>query len=179
MKRFFFVVFCFFIFTSKVFANQPDQVAVSQALASLYSSEGKVTKEQYNEFWQKVGVKNRQEKEKVVSFMKDNFLSVQDYQRETWKCAEESWKAKKILQCVNMKNKLDIVQNSFKKLGQESSLDQIKEASNSVLKAAASHGEIEFPNSQKVQISLELIQKTRANLDKIFEKFNVILRVEY
>lgn len=179
MKKIFLVIFFFLIFGNNVFASGPDQAAISQALANLYSSEKPVTKAQYDEFWKQTGVKSRSEKEQVIAFMKDNLLSMQDYQRETWRCAEDSWKAGKIMQCSNMKKKLDLLQISFKKIGQESSLTQVKEASDAILKAAATHGQLTFPNVPKAQMSLEMIQKTKANLDKVFDKFSTILRMDY
>ncbi|MBU6338526.1 MAG: hypothetical protein KGQ36_00920 [Rickettsiales bacterium] len=179
MKKFFFAALCFFILADNVFANQPDQASVNQALANLLSAEGKVTKAQYDEFWQQVGVKNNKDKEQVIFFMKDNFLLMQDYQKETWQCAEDSWKAGKVTECSNMKKKLDLLQASFKKIGQESAITQVKEASDYIVKAAAKHGQLELPGAPKTQMSLELIQKTKANLNKIFEKFSAILRVNY
>lgn len=180
MKKFLSILICIScLFSTNAFANSSLSSSAGSAVAGLYAGTGKISKEQYDAFWDKVGVKSRSEKEQVIGFMRDNFLLIQDYQIQVWKCAEQAWTARKVPTCNKMRTKLGQVQANFKKVGQEDSLTRLTRSSDSVINAAATHGKFTMSNGHEGQMSLELIQSTGASLDALFSRFEQVLKVEY
>lgn len=167
------------LFSTNASASQSDRAMANAAMNDLNIENTKVTKAQYDDFWKKAGVKNRQEKEQVILLMKSNFLSIQDYQREVWKCAEQAWNSKKNSKCQGAEAKLKLLQEGFKKNNQGDAMTKFKESSDEIIKAAANHGKYTPADGKEAQMSLELTKTTRSNLDKIFSKFEQILKVDY
>ncbi len=167
------------LFSTNALAKESDQAMANAAMNDLNIENSRITKAQYDDFWNKAGAKNRKEKEQTILLMKDNFLSIQDYQREVWKCAEQAWNSKKISKCNGSEAKLKLLQANFKKNNQEDAMMKFKESSEAIIKAAANRGKYTPTGGKEVQMSLELIKTTRNNLDKIFSKFEQILKVDY
>lgn len=172
------ICFCCLL-CSQALAQAPINAGTGSAVAALYAGTGKITKEEYDAFWDKVGVKNHEEKEQVIGFMKSNFLLIQDYQREVWNCARQAWDARTVPACNKMREKLHQVQTNFKKIGQEESLTRLTRSSDSIINAAATRGIFTMSSGQEGQMSLELIESTTASLDALFSRFEQILKVEY
>lgn len=178
MKRFLFVIFysLAFLFTSQASAQMGPDAA--SAMANLYSSEGDVTKAQYDIFWKETGVENRAEKKKIIDFMRSNFLFVQSYQKEVWVCAEIFWIARGVAKCDKLEQELGALKIKLKEIGQEDSLVKLTESSDLIINAAAVHGTVSV-EGKEIQMSLQMIRDTLSNLEKIYSKFEQILKMDY
>ncbi|MBM5782472.1 MAG: hypothetical protein FJ368_03515 [Pelagibacterales bacterium] len=179
IKLFSFVLLFFISFSKISFAQELNYDSVGKAVAGLYAKTGNVTKEEYDAFWNEIGAKNNSDKQKIINFVKDNLLPMQEYQRETWKCAETSWNAQKVLQCPDLQKKYILIEASFKKNKQENQLKNIKEFSAQVLQSAAKRSSIKPEGGNEIPLSLEMIQMMTKNLDGIFARFSQVLKTSY
>ncbi len=180
IKTFIFcAIFCI-AFSTKSFAdNAVNYDSVGKAVSALYSKTGNVTKEDYDNFWNEIGPKSNADKERIINFMKDNLLLMQEYQRETWKCAENSWNAQKVSNCPDLQKKYSLIEASFKKNKQENQLKNIREFSNQVIQAAVERRPIKQEGGNEIPLSLEMIQMMTKNLDNVFARFGVVLKTSY
>jgi hypothetical protein len=173
------ILFIVFLFSFNAKAQQFNPNVSGAAFADLYLGNGEVTKEQYDDFWNGVGVKSRQEKEIVVTSMRNNFLLIQEHQIEVWACAQKAWESRKVPKCSNLEKKFKLLSASMNKSGQKDSITKIKDSSKSIIKTAATRGIYKLDGGAEMRMSLELIKNTRSNLGKLFSRFDKVLRMDY
>lgn len=179
------LIFCFalfFTFSKASFAADNVDVNydnIGKAISGLYSKTGEVTKEDYENFWNEIGAKDLSAKEKIITFVKNNILPMQDYQRATWKCAGLAWNSQKTPQCPDLQKKYDILAVSFKKNNQENQLKTITEFSQNIIESAAKRGSLKSEGGIEIPLSLEMIQMMNKNLNGIFSRFEAVLKTSY
>ena len=183
MKNFLSAI-CFlgiFLTSSLALAQQQvNQAVLNKAISDIIGGEGRVSKEQYDGFWKEVGVDgDKASKKKVIASVRDNFLLVQGYQQEIWKCAESAWVFKKPSPCNGAKTKLAKIKAEFKKVGQGSAFDPIEKNSEEILSAAAKRSATFKAGPAEVPLSLGFIQKTRKSMERVFARVNQLFREEY
>lgn len=172
-------ILCFFISFSAL-AQQADQEKISRALSGIMTGSGKITKEQYNIFWSEVGVEgNKQEKRKVIASIQSDFLAIQSYQREIWKCAEKNWVSKKNIPCASADSKISKIRANLKKLNQEAALKPVEDSSYNILSAAAKRSSTFKAGTADLPFSLEFIKRTREKMDGVFSRIDQLFKEEY
>ena len=113
--------------------------------------------------------------------MRENFLLMQDYHREVWRCAEVAWNMRKVPPCNVLKDKRKRLEGHLGKFGagEKESLDKLIHSSKTIINAAANRSSFSFEGLPKTQMSLRLIKSTEKNLSNFFSRFDQILRVDY
>lgn len=182
MKHFLTTFFCALIALGSfnASAQESQQTGITAAMTDIFAGEGAVTQRQYDSFWSVVGVKNQSEKRQVIIFMRQNFLSAQDYQREVWECAKTAWIEKKNPECSKLKVKFNIVQGDAQDEVQKATLANMEKVADMIIQAAADHGTFALEEgSRQVPMSLALINSMKENLDKCYARFDAVLNLEY
>ena len=90
-------IIALFLTASSAFAQYNQLIKTNQeamsmqtALQELMLKQGEITREDYNNFWSKVNANSFQEKQRLISLIRKNFILIQEYNREMWNCAESA-----------------------------------------------------------------------------------------
>jgi hypothetical protein len=171
-----------FLILSNAYGQSQIANNVSEAIKEIMLSKEKITKKDYDSFWQKTGVKSREEKINFIINIKNNFLLIQEYNKTVWECAEKSWIANKEIECKDLqKNITDIKKN----LGNSVDIEKFKEMEsgfNDIIKNSAKRGKnVESVGRSKIfqEITLESIQEIKRKTNQILERANAILQPEF
>ncbi len=153
---------------------------IQKVVHEILIKNGEITREDYNNFWNKVGANSPNEKEQYITSFKKNFLVIQEYNREMWNCAEKNWLASKTLPCPKAKEKIENMKKNMVMKEQLAMFSTIEEGFNSILKASANKTDIVSKDGINIgKISLETIRKSRDDSDKFLKKFNRILTMNF
>lgn len=177
------LLFLCFLFLSQVALAQNQENLlnnenIGSAIGKLYAKNGEITKEDYDGFWNEVGVTDKAGKEKIINFIKNDLLLMQDYQKATWQCAEQAWNTQKVPACPNLHKKYNLIQSKFDKKKAQNQLTDIKKFSDNIIAAAAKRSSLKTENGE-MPLSLDMIKMTKENMDKIFARFEAILKTDY
>lgn len=166
--------------TAKTPANASNPSAIVAIIQQIATGQGKITKAEYDNFWQQLGITTRAEKSIVIKDMRSNFLLMQNYQKEIWKCAEQSWKVRKVAKCPAADARLAQVKVEMKKINQEHVLKDIEKNSNNLLQSAAKRESVRNTNNNvDFSLSLETIKATEERMERMLKRFETVLREEY
>jgi|APGre2960657423_1045063.scaffolds.fasta_scaffold05540_2 membrane peptidoglycan carboxypeptidase len=180
-------IIALFLTASSAFAQYNQLIKTNQeamsmqtALQELMLKQGEITREDYNNFWSKVNANSFQEKQRLISLIRKNFILIQEYNREMWNCAESAWYSSKINTCTKAQEILTGLKKDAKMKEQLDLFNTIEENLNNVIKAAANKNEIKGKDGTSLgKITIEAIKNSRNNIDKILARFDRILSVEY
>lgn len=187
MKIFRLIIILFFLSNSNAFAQYKELLKSNQnalgmqnALQELMLKQGNVTRQDYDNFWNKLGINSRQEKEMTINSIKKNFLLIQEYNREMWSCAQTAWYTSKIPDCPKAQERLTTLKKNSKMKEQAELFKIIEENFDNILKASANKTEIKGKNGANYgKISLEIIISSKDNIDKILNRFNQVLVTDF
>ena len=182
MKRLPTIIFCLSLMVQNALAqSQVDQGAnIGVLIAEVTLGNGPVTKREYDKFWTGIGANNPEDKQRIIMLLRVNFMAMQDYQREVWKCAEKAWNSRVVPKCEQSKVKLAQMKAAIQKSSPVSVLEVMEKNSTNLLEAAAKRGVFKSVNvAEGEQLSLELIQETKRNIDSMLSRFQQVLRINY
>lgn len=194
MKKILLTLFCVFLSQNSLaqgFTPMPGkapQTASSQmydvgammpSMRKIATGHGKITKAEYDAFWGDLGLTTTAQKSQVIGVMRQNFLAVQDYQKELWKCAKQAWITQKVPACERAQAKLVTIRKNMKDSGQSPMLQSMETQGEEVLNAAAKRSTIKAGNGFDLQLSLEVIEDTSRTVEQVFSRFDQVLSVEY
>lgn len=187
MKLFKIIFLGYFLFCSHGFAqtgmNQKmanDTIAIQKVLQDIMLKQGKVTRADYDKFWEKTGVSSKADKERVIASAKNNFVLIQEYTKEIWICAEKAWTSSKNLPCT----KASQIMEKLKKLSpmpeQEELYKLIEKNYADILNSAANKTPLQTANTTTTtSLTLESIRTYRKSIEDSLEKMNKVLSVEF
>ncbi len=187
MKIFYLIIITFFLTSSSAFAqykemlkNNQNAIGMQNALQELLMKQGEITRQDYDNFWNKIGINSRQEKERAIASIKKNFVLIQEYNREMWNCAETAWYSSKVPPCPKAQEKLSLLKKDAKMTEQFELFKIIEENFTNIIYASANKGDIKGKDGVNFgKISLEIIKTSRDNIEKILNRFNKILVTEF
>ena len=87
------IIFIFFV-NSNSYSQSQVAVDVSQSFTKIILAKEKITKKDYNNFWDKTGVKSKEEKMNLIFTMRNSFLPVQEYNKAIWESLEKNSETK-------------------------------------------------------------------------------------
>lgn len=148
------------------------------AIQNIVMGTGQVTKAEYDAFWNALGVKTEVEKAKAINSMKDNFITMQSYQKEMWNCAERSWVSRKKESCQTAKNIIAKMKSKNIKQQQEM-ISNLEKTMDNLLEAAAKRGAYSLDGTNQITLTLEFIRSTKTSVTKMLERFEQVLTVKY
>ena len=153
---------------------------IQGALQEIMLKQTKITRKDYDNFWQKVGINSPQEKEMAIASIKKNFITMQEYNREIWNCAEQAWYKSQVIKC----SKADAIMNKFKEdnaMKDQGDLIKLIESSyQNIITAAATKQELTGKDGTKMgKLDLATIQASRKTVDDSLKKFDRILAVNF
>jgi len=148
-------------------------------IQKIVMGKGPVTKEEYDGFWNGFGIKNESEKKRIIDAMRDNFVTMQQYQQEVWSCAETAWVSRQVPQCKNAKNLIAKIKNKQSK-SQGKMIQAMEKNTDNLLRASANRTEFK-PEGALVglPLTIENIRSTKININAILQRFEQVLRVRY
>jgi len=171
------LIICFDAYSQSEMAQN-----ISQEFSKIILSPEIITKKDYNNFWKKTGIKSREEKMNLIIAIKNNFVAVQEYNKDVWECAEQSWIANKEIECADLKKSTKNLRNIFSNSAEIDKFKQMEKNFIDLIKISSKRGKnIDEPNTLKIfqQITLADIQKTKESTKKILERADVILQPEF
>lgn len=171
-----FVIFCFFAadVLAQNFAANPTAVIQQIALGN-----GPVTKEEYDKFWQTVGVTSKADRQKMIQSMRAGFLLAQEYQKEVWTCIEKSWTTRIAAKCEKADQKLAVMKAAMNN-EQVDVVKKMDETSRRMMQAAAKHEDFKISDSATpLKLDLQNIRLIKQNLERMLDRLNQVLRAEY
>ena len=168
------VIFIFLI-NSNSYSQSQVAVNVSQAFTNIILSKTKITKKDYDDFWNKTGVKSKEEKMNFIFTMRNSFLPIQEYNKVIWECAEKSWIANQEIECPDIKK----ISTKLKKIlydsDQEEKFEEMEKGFKDIIKASANR--IKKDTNQKV--ALEDIRAIKNETNRILDRASIILQPEF
>lgn len=175
------IIIITFLICPKAYSQSQIANNVSQEITKIMLSQEKITKNDYNNFWNKTGVKSKEEKLNLILNLKNSFLIIQEYNKAVWECAENSWLANKEIECKDLQK---IAQNIKKIFYSSIEIEKFKEMEkgfNDMIKTSAKRGKNVDLGGSKIfqEVSLESIQEIRKKTNKILERTNMILQPEF
>jgi len=157
-----------------------DTIAIQSVLQEIMLRPGKVTRADYNRFWEKTGVTSNTEKERVIASAKKNFIMIQEYTREIWICAEKAWISSKNPPCTKASQILENLKKASPMPEQQELYRLIEKNYADILNSAANKTPLQTPNTTTTTtLTLESIRTYRKSIDESLEKINKVLSVEY
>jgi hypothetical protein len=157
-----------------------DAMSMQNALQELMLKQDEITREDYNNFWSKVNANSPQEKARAIASIKKNFVLIQEYNREMWNCAETSWYSSKIDPCPKAQEKLASLKKDSKMKEQNDLFNIIEENLNNIIKSAANKTDIKGKDGTSFgKISIESIKSSRDNINKMLNRFDRVLVIEF
>lgn len=178
MKKLF-CIFIFFFAAQNLAAQSFDSNIMSKMISQIAVGKGKVTKAEYDGFWQSIGITEIEQKKSVIDMMRRNFIMMQSYQSEVWKCAEQAWISQTMPQCNAAKLKIKEIKVEMEKVGQGEVIKKIEANTNNLLTSASKRQVTQGPEGTGVPLTLENIRTTRKNMDDMLARFEQVLRVKY
>jgi len=168
------IIFIFFI-NSNSYSQSQVAVDVSQSFTKIILAKEKITKKDYNNFWDKTGVKSKEEKMNLIFTMRNSFLPVQEYNKAIWECAEKSWIANQEIDCPDIKKISAKLKKTFYNLDQQEKLEEMDRGFRDMIKASANR--VKKETNQK--ITLEDIQIVKRETIRILDRASIILQPEF
>ncbi|MBM3590773.1 MAG: hypothetical protein FJX30_05330 [Alphaproteobacteria bacterium] len=178
-KTLFGLVFLLIFTTNSLAQNSDFSQIVSEKLIKIATSSNKITKKDYNDFWDSTGIKSSQEKIKLISLMKSNFIAIQQYNSILWECAEKSWKDGAIADCQKInKNFIEVKKTLYNLLGNEE-FKKVDFNFNNVMKVSAKRGGSIAPGAPEEEITLEKIQLAKMTSQVVLQRIEIILQPDF
>mgnify|MGYP006289966541 CR=1 FL=1 len=171
----------FILFSSTIAKAQPDQFSqnIANKLIKIVSSDSPITRKDYNDFWKSTGIKSQAEKLNLISIMRANYFTIQQYNTILWECAEKSWADNKIYDCQKInKNYLKIRNQVYQLLGDEE-FKKIDNNFNNVIKISAKRGGSMSPDLEEEPITLEKVQYAKRASQLMLQKIDIIMQPEF
>jgi hypothetical protein len=151
----------------------------SAVIQKIIGGKGAITRGEYDDFWNGLGVANDEQKASVIAVMKGDFVAMQKYHGEVWGCAEKAWIEQKMPKCQKAK---DIIAElrSTRPEGEDQMSLSLEEGMKNLLTAAANRGEYKMSISPTgVGLSLERIRAAKAGIVRVLARFGQVLRMKY
>lgn len=157
--------------------------------------DGYLSKEMHDRFWGKLkGIGSNREVEAVIRSLKINILLIQEYQKELWESAQESYLSKQIVKTqrlIELENEMPSKFKeslSFKKGSKEYNgavyryTERMKQSTRNarlLLEAAATHQPMISAQGQVVDVDQGLIDTVLANLNASFMRLELLLNEKW
>lgn len=172
------ITFLSLIFLS---ANASAQDAgIGGVIQGIVMGSGPVTKAEYDKFWAQTGMTAPEDKARMIELLKKQFVFTQEYQREVWSCAEQAWNSRNIPTCEKATNKLALLKTEMQRIDNVDAVKPMEEYTTNLLSAAAKHEPMKNQNGgPAIPLSLEMIQSTKVNLDKMLSRFGQVLQPSF
>lgn len=156
---------------------QTVEIKTKAAIEFLVSGSQKLTKREYEKFWEMMPTLSPSEKEKFNTSLKPLLVDGLEYQRNLWLCAREAWQSQRTPECKDAFRVFDRMMRLSKSKGIETSpmLDSL-ENSKRLLSAASQRGVLKGYDGREILLSLELINRTISQLDIKFSRVQEGLR---
>ncbi len=178
MKKFSLLFAIFLFFSPKIFAQNLTTnpgIIIQQIAAGT----GALSKAEYDQFWQTLGISSRADKERMIGLLRSGFLLMQEYQKEIWSCVETSWISRATVRCDRARQKFNLM-NATMNEEQKLALKKMDENSQRMILAAAKREDFEISkDAVPLKFSIENIKAIRGNLEKMLKRITQVLRVEY
>jgi hypothetical protein len=178
MKKSSLLFVIFFLFSSTVFAQNfgANSGTIIQKIAT---GNGPLTRAEYDEFWQAIGITNRTDKQRMVTSMRAGFLLTQEYQKEVWICIEQSWISRSPSKCEKAQKKMNAMKASLNE-DQKIAVNSLEESSNRMIQAAARREDFRISSdAAPIKLSVENARLIRQNLEKMLVRLEAALRVDF
>ena len=169
------IIIFIFLIQYNSYAQTQIAVDVSQSFSKIIVAKEKITKKDYNNFWDKTGVKSKEEKMNLIFAMRNSFLPIQEYNSAIWECAEKSWIANREIECPDIKKILVKLKETFYNLNQQEKLEEMDKGFKDIIKASANR--VKKETNQK--ITLEDIQIIKKETIRILNRASIILQPEF
>jgi len=171
-----------FLILPKAYSQSQIANNVSQELIKIMLSSDKITKNDYDNFWSKTGVKSKEEKINFIVNIKNSFLIIQEYNQSVWDCAEKSWIANKEIVCIDLQKNIEKIKRNIDNSIDMEKFKEMEIGFNKMIKDSAKRGKnIELGSGSKFfqEITLESIQEIKRKTSAMLERTNVILQPEF
>jgi len=160
--------------------SNSEALNMQKAMQELMMKQSEITREDYNNFWSKLGANSPQEKTRVIASIKKNFILIQEFNREMWNCAESAWYSSKLNLCPKAQEKLSALKQNAKMKEQFDLFNILEENLNNIIKSAANKTDIKGKDGTNFgKLSIESIRVSRDNIDKMLNRFDRVLVAEF
>lgn len=137
---------------------------------------GKVTKKEYDEFWQYLEVTNDKDKREMINSMSKTFLPMQEYQKQSWACAKQAWIKRKKVPCP----KADAVAIAYKKSNGFDFSAAIVSMSRTVIDGAAKHKPVPLIKGvEPLPLTADSIAESEKFFQNSIDRLNQVLKLKY
>jgi hypothetical protein len=141
---------------------------------------GKVSKREYDEFWQYVGATTKEEKASNILAMRRSFLPMQEYQKEIWTCAEIIYKKRKKIACPKAKAVLNAYKKSSNLGDKNPYVQELEKMSDKILNAAFTREKISFIKEQEpIALDAKAIKESKDAFTSGIARLKQVLVLEY
>jgi len=175
MKKFSLLFTLLFFVCADVFAQQNVAVVIQK----ITNGKGQVTKAEYDEFWQSIGVTKRADKAKMIDSMRSGFLLTQEYQKEIWVCVEQSWNSRIAVKCEKAQKKMDVMKAAMNK-DQIEVIEKMDQNSKRMIQSASKHEDFKIAEgAAPLKLDVQNIRVIRENLERMLKRLEQVLRADY
>jgi len=170
-----------FLILPNAYAQSEMANNLSQAIREIMISKEKITKKDYDNFWAKTGVKSREEKINFILTVRNSFLSIQEYNKAVWDCAEKSWIANKEIKCPDLQEISENIKIKFKNSIDIEKFKEMENGFNDMIKQSSKRSnEVNLRGSKIPQnITLESIQSLKKETARMLDRTNLIFQLDF
>ncbi len=143
------------------------------AIKEILQKDGVATNEDAEKFWKRIP--KNSEAEKAMNFLVNEYLTpTNQVQYEMWFCARTAWIEKKINSCPNAKSQMLDIE---KKIGKENfdATNNLKKLTQLIQNAAKNENRFKIEDVE-YELSLDVINKTIARIDKATENLKFVIK---
>ena len=172
MLKKFILLSIFFSINCAIADNEKDKNDIQLAMKDVLQIEGKATAEDSARFWARIP--KGQDTQKAVETLINEYLTpANKVQHQMWTCIRKSWVEKSKQKCEEA---LNYIFNTEKKLGAENfDAKKITRNLNVLVEAASNNLASVEIDSVRLNLSLEIIEKTTARIDNAIKNAKFVL----
>jgi len=165
------------------FSQETYSARVSKKLMEIATSSQKITKKEYDDFWNSTGIKSRDQKINFINSMRYNFILIQEFNKILWDCAEKAWVANKKIKCQELNNNLNKIKtNLISEIG-EDEFKKVENNFNYIIETASNRGIDKNNPNANIQpanmITLEKIKIAKINTQNLLDRINILLQPDF
>lgn len=174
-------IFIFVIFSIQSFAQNSEIETGNMSLdvlTEIASGKGEITLEEYEKFWNKLGITKPEDKMIAIKSIKNNLLPVNEFTYLMIGCAEQAWISQKVVSCNSAREKLKIIMQT-PGLKEAENVKNLESQMNRLIEGSARRDVKSKEYLGYKTLSLEELRSLKERSKTMFARINSVLRPKF